>query len=64
MPKRQMNLKLARAAAYDAGNRNAAKAGRDKWTKEDYDVAVAEFDRLCREFDLVETITTGSGDAA
>lgn len=61
MPRPEMTIKLARAAALDAGNRHAVKEGRQPthWAKEDYDTAVAEFDRLCAEFDLV--LTTGSG---
>lgn len=46
-----MTLELARAAATDAGRRNAIKDGRPPapWTREDLDAASAEFHRICRE---------------
>ena len=37
---------IARAAAWDAGNRHAKAAGRKKWSRADYNVAVRELDRL------------------
>jgi hypothetical protein len=37
---------LARAAAWDAGNRSMREAGRTAWSRADYDAAVNELDRL------------------
>lgn len=41
---------IAYAAGTDAGNRRMRKAGRKKWSKEDYNVAVHEVNRImsCR----------------
>lgn len=38
--------KLVRYGAQDAGTRNMAKAGRDSWNEEDWNVAANEYDRL------------------
>lgn len=43
-----MTENLARAAAQDAGNRSMRKAGRKTWSREDYNEAVREFNRLWR----------------
>ena len=37
---------IVRAAAWDAGNRSMRRAGRTKWSAEDWDIACAEIDRL------------------
>ena len=37
---------LAHAAAWDEGNRSMRLAGRDKWSEDDYNAAVREFNRL------------------
>lgn len=34
------------AAAHDAGNRSARKAGRSVWSEEDFDAATGEYLRL------------------
>lgn len=44
-----MTPQIARAAAWDAANRNMRKNGRKVWNEEDYNVAVAEYDRLWPE---------------
>lgn len=44
---------IAWAAATDAGNRSMRKSGRKAWSKEDYSVAVAEFERLWPEAALL-----------
>ena len=41
-----MTRELARAASWDAANRNMKKHGRKKWNQEDYNTAVTEYDRL------------------
>jgi len=46
MPRVTLTRQLARAAAQDAGNRSMRKAGRNAWNADDYDAAVAEFNRL------------------
>jgi hypothetical protein len=45
-----MDVDAARVAAGKAGRRNAIKQGRSpsSWTKDDLDVAHAEFHRICR----------------
>jgi hypothetical protein len=40
---------IARAAGWDAGDRNARANGRQKWTVDDYNAAVAEFNRILPE---------------
>lgn len=42
----QITYKLAHAAAWDAANRRAEKAGRSKWNKSDYAFACREFERI------------------
>ncbi len=42
----QLTRKIAWAASLDAANRSMWKAGRTKWSREDFNVAVAEFDML------------------
>ena len=42
----KLTRELAFAAAWDAGNRHAKANGRTVWTADDYNAAVAEFDRL------------------
>lgn len=37
---------IARAIGQDAANRNMASAGRTVWNEEDYNLAVAEMNRL------------------
>jgi len=37
---------IAHAAAMDAGTRAMKAAGRTAWSREDYNAAVAEFNRL------------------
>ena len=46
----KITIELARAAATDAGRRNAIKNGRPPapWTIDDYHTAAAEFNRICR----------------
>lgn len=43
-----MSRQIAWAAATDAGNRSMREHGRTAWNEDDYNAAVAEFDRLCR----------------
>ena len=40
---------LAHAAAQDAGNASQRAAGRATWSRDDYNAAVAAFDRLWPE---------------
>jgi hypothetical protein len=49
-----MTVELARAAATDAGRRNAIKDGRPPapWTRDDFDIATTEFHRICRQFKI------------
>ena len=42
----KMSIEIARAAAWDAGNRSMKAAGRSAWSGEDWDAACAEIDRL------------------
>lgn len=42
----KMTMELAHAAAMDAGNRSAKAHGRKAWNEDDYNVAVAEYERL------------------
>jgi len=46
-----MNREIAMAAGRDAGNRNMKKAGRDKWSHEDWNAAAITANKL---FDLME----------
>src|ERR1039457_3907629 len=46
MAKPKMTEALARAAGADAANRQMRKAARTSWSEEDYNAAVAEFNRL------------------
>jgi hypothetical protein len=41
-----MDLKLARACAQDAGNRNMRKNGRKEWNEEDWNIATAMLNKL------------------
>ena len=41
-----LTRELSYAAGRDAGNRSMRKAGRKAWSREDYDAAWAEFNRL------------------
>lgn len=41
-----MNDNIARAAGWDAGNRNAKKHGRTTWNEDDYNVAVETYNKL------------------
>jgi len=45
----QMTEALARAASQDAGNRSMKKSNRTSWSREDYNEAVQEFNRLWPE---------------
>jgi len=45
-PGRKPTEPIARSAGWDAGNRSMKKAGRKKWSKKDYNVAVHEYMRL------------------
>ena len=44
--KPKLTRELAWAASQDAANRAMRKGGRTAWSREDYNVAVAEFDQL------------------
>jgi len=46
MARIQLTEQLARAAATDAGNAHARRHDRHAWNEDDYNAAVAEFDRL------------------
>jgi hypothetical protein len=37
---------IPRAAGWDAGDRSMKAAGRSRWTRQDYNAAVREFNRL------------------
>jgi hypothetical protein len=41
-----LTRELAHAGSKDAGNRSMRAGGRTAWNEEDYDVAVAEFNRM------------------
>ena len=56
-----LTRELAWAAAMDAGNRAMRKAGRSKWSEEDFITACDEFDRLWPiERDLQSRMTPNS----
>lgn len=42
----QLDSNTIKAAAHDAGNRSMRKAGRQAWSREDWDAAEDEFHRL------------------
>lgn len=44
-----LTIDIARAAAQDAGDRSARKAGRAQWNQIDWNVAVETFNRLWPE---------------
>ena len=44
-----MTYEIAKAAAWDAGNRSMRAAGRPAWSAEDYNACCAEFNRLMPE---------------
>ena len=44
--KTSMTQDLARAAGMDTADRNMRQAGRTEWSEEDWNDAVAEYDRL------------------
>lgn len=46
MPLLEMTYDIAMAASRDAGNRSMRKAGRTRWSVEDWNVAADEFNRL------------------
>lgn len=46
IPARPLTRELCWTAALEAGNAHMAKAGRARWTDEDYSAACVEFDRL------------------
>ena len=48
-PRLKMTGQLARAAAKDAGDRSMRAAHRTTWSREDYDVAVREYQRLVKK---------------
>ena len=41
-----MDMRIARAAAKDAANRQMRAEGRTVWNKDDYELAVRTFNRL------------------
>ena len=43
---RPLTREIAWAASTDAGNRSMRSSGRETWSEDDYNAAVAEFDRL------------------
>ena len=47
-----ITYEIAHAAGWDAGNRSMKKAGRKKWSREDFNAAVKETNRLldCIEY--------------
>jgi hypothetical protein len=53
--KQTMTIDIARAAATDAGRREMTKRGLPPapWDRQARDAAIAEFNRLCREFNLL-----------
>lgn len=42
----KLTQEIARAAAQDAANRHMRKHGRTKWSIDDYNIAVKEYNRL------------------
>lgn len=40
------DYKIAMAASLDAGNRSCKKAGRKKWSREDWNEAVKAFEKI------------------
>lgn len=40
------DYKIAHAAGWDAGNRNAKKHGRKRWSKADWNVAAKTFNKV------------------
>lgn len=49
MPRMTLTCEFARAAATDAGNENMRQHGRKRWSRQDYNVAVRTFNKLCPE---------------
>jgi hypothetical protein len=47
-----MTIGLARTAAMDAANRQMRRDGRERWNEDDWNLAGAELERICREFGL------------
>lgn len=54
----QMTYELAWAAATDAANRQMRAAGRHAWNREDFNLAVSEYNRLWPE--SVSEVTVNS----
>lgn len=52
--KYKLAIPLARAAAYDHGNRHARHHGRAMWTEDDWNAACQKFDELLRAEESVE----------
>ncbi len=48
-PKPTLTMEIARALAWDAGNRSMREAGRTAWNEQDYAAACDEFERLWSE---------------
>lgn len=46
MPSPVITREIAHAASWDAGNRSMRSAGRTAWSEDDYNAAVAEYNRL------------------
>lgn len=46
MARQRITAEIAHAASWDAGNHQMRAAGRKKWSRADYNAAVAEYDRL------------------
>ena len=54
---------LAMCAARDAGNRSMRKGGRSKWSTQDWNVHVAEFERLYPQArEMAEESAQGPGE--
>jgi hypothetical protein len=49
MKQRRLTREIAWRSAPDAGQRHCRAAGRSTWDESDFNVAVAEFARLCPE---------------
>ena len=53
MARIELTFNAIHALAWDAANRSIRKAGRSKWSAEDYNNAVDEFNRLAKLAGLV-----------
>jgi hypothetical protein len=49
----EMTFELARSIAQDKAMKEMRAAGREKWSRTEWDTACAEMNRLCRKHNLI-----------